>query len=350
MIPQIEPLIAERDADAVYKYMRSGGWLTEYKQTERFEGMLSEYLGVKHVICVTSGTVALYLALKVIRANEFVAVPDFTMIATYNTATWSETWNWTDSWLVDVEPDTFCMDLGMVPRGRGALIYVPINGRCGDMHQVQEFCAENRLTLIEDACQAFGSDWNGKKLGTFGDVGVFSFSPHKIITTGQGGAVVTDNDDIAARVRKLKDFARVAPGVDEFDGIGYNFKFTDLQATVGIEQLKTIDWRIKRKKEIFAGYVERLGAERLPATDLSQTVPWFVDILVDERDRFIEHMQDHGIGTRPFYPAVHDVFKTGGDFPVASDISRRGVWLPSSLKLTDSDLDKTCDAINSFTA
>jgi perosamine synthetase len=355
-IHQIEPYLTEREVEAVSSYLRSGGWLTEFKHTEEFEAKIAEFLGVKYAVVVTSGTVALYLALLAldIGAGDSVVVPDYTMIATPNTVRWTGA----KVILADVERDTLCLDLDQVHLSENtkALIYVPINGRSGDMDKVVAFCRNNDLHLLEDACQAFGSKWNDRNLGTIGEIGVFSFTPHKIITTGQGGAVVTDSPELYEKIKKLKDFHRTRPGVDIHTGIGYNFKFTDLQSVVGIEQLKIIEHRIERKKAIYSAYQEGLASldivEFLP-TNLDQTVPWCMDLILKyvSRDDFVSFLKDKGIGSRPFYPPVHTQVpyaKVQGSFVATTDIVSQGIWLPSSIGLGEEGLQYIIDKIQNF--
>ena len=358
-INQIEPYITENEKKAVADYMDSGGWLTEHKKTEEFERMIADFLGVKYAVVVTSGTAALYLSLLAlgIGKGDSVIVPDYTMIATPNAVKWAGA----DVVLCDIERDTLCLDLDKIenykpklPFLTRAMIYVPVNGRSGDMNKVVDFCKRKDLFLIEDACQAFGSKYDNKYLGTFGDVGIFSFTPHKIITTGQGGAIVTNNKDIYDKVKKLKDFYRTAPGVDVHAGIGFNFKFTDLQAVIGIEQLKGIEGRIERKKAIYRMYRAELWGvdfiEMVP-TDLHQTVPWFVDILLKgvDRAKFISYLKENGIGSRPFYPPVHvqEPYLNSVHFPLdfVSGISFHGVWLPSSIGISSDEIAYVCDVI-----
>ena len=368
-INQIEPLITENEVKAMMEYLQGDGWLTEFKKTEEFEQMIADFLGVKYCVVATSGTGALYLALLAagIGKGGEVIVPDYTMIATPNAVKWAEA----EVRLCDVDKNNLCLDLNgkidyeVLKFNIKAMICVSINGRSGNMDEVVKFCANNDLILIEDACQAFGSKWNDKYLGTFGDVGVFSFSPHKIITTGQGGAIVTDNKEIYEKVKKLKDFHRTKPGVDVHDGIGYNFKFTDLQAVIGLEQLKEINYRINRKGEIYGAYLAGLLGvefiEMLP-TDLDQTVPWFVDILLKDvyREDFISYLEQNGIGSREFYPRIHyqdpyadynqvlDEFGGIIKHNAQVDFSHKGVWLPSSINLSMDDIKYICEVIKKF--
>lgn len=355
-INQVEPYITENEIRAVNEYMRSGGWLTEYEKTALFEKMITEFLGVKYAVVVPNGTIGLYLALLAagIGRGDSVIVPDYTMIASPNSVLWANS----EVLLCDTERDTLCLDIQRVPTREDirALMYVSINGRCGDMGEIVDYCKEREILLIEDACQSFGSKWNGKFMGTFGDIGVFSFSPHKIITTGQGGAIVTNNEDYYAKVKKLKDFSRVKPGVDIHTGIGYNFKFTDLQAVLGIEQLKTIEFRIRRKKEIYRSYMDALSDKKhhfsfLPI-DLSQVVPWFIDVICEvPREAVVKALADNKIGSRPFYPPIHsqEPYKMqSGDFHVTEQLATRGLWLPSSLSLTQEDIQRVAEVLGNL--
>ena len=216
--------------------------------------------------------------------------------------------------LIDIDPKNLCLDLEAVKKAvtpkTKAIMLVTINGRYPDMEKFVEFAKDNNLFLVEDAAQSLGSKYKGKHLGTFGDVGSFSFSTPKIITTGQGGALVTDNEDLYKKILKIKDFGRIKSGVDYHESIGYNFKFTDLQAVIGVEQMKKMDWRVQRKKEIYKLYQDLLKDVteiEFIETDLDDTAPWFIDILVpaDKREKLILFLTENGIGTRQFYPAIH---------------------------------------------
>lgn len=355
-IHQIEPLITENEVKAMTEYLQGDGWLTEFKKTEEFEQMIADFLGVKYAVVVTSGTAALYLSLLAlgIGPGDSVMVPDYTMIATPNAVKWTGA----DVILCDVDKNNLCLDLRKIKSVAKvkAMIYVPINGRSGNMNGVIDFCNTNHLCLIEDACQAFGSKWNDKFLGTFGCVGVFSFTPHKIITTGQGGAIVTNSEKIYTRIKKLKDFCRTKPGVDVHTGVGFNFKFTDLQAVIGIEQMRKIDYRINRKGEIYGMYLAGLHGvefiEMLPI-DGDQTVPWFVDVILKEgyREDFISYLEQNGIGSRQFYPLIHyqePYSNYGIIFDAKKCFSFRGVYLPSSINLSMEDIKYICDVIKKF--
>lgn len=357
-IPQMEPWFDEAEANAVAEYMRSGGWVMEFKKTEEFERLLAEYTGARYCVMTTNGTISLTLAMLVLgfKPGDEVLVPNFTMIASPNSAKLVGI----KPVLIDIEPSTLCMDLhaaerAITPRTR-ALMYVAFNGRSGDMTRVQEFCHSHNLFLIEDAAQALGSFYNSKHLGTFGEIGSFSFSVPKIITTGQGGALVTDDETLAKKLRQLKDFGRSRGGTDIHNEWGWNFKFTDIQAVIGIEQMKKLPRRVERKRAIYRKYAQGLGGmggvEIVP-TNLENTAPWFIDIFVDDPDALMAYLKERGIGSRRVYLAIHmqKIYAPeyrSAPFPVSERAAARGLWLPSSGQLSDGDIDRVVNAIKEY--
>lgn len=353
----MEPWIGEEEKKAMAEYLDSGGWLTEFKRTREFERMVSDYVGSKFACAVNNGTVSLALALMGlgIGRDEEVIVPDYTMIASANSVVLAGA----KPVLVDIDCKTLCLDLDLVeevitPRTK-AIMFVSINGRYTDMRRLTFIANRYDLLLIEDAAQSLGSRCEGKHLGTFGDVGSFSFSFAKIITTGQGGMLVTDSEQLYQRIRMIKDFGRPKGGVDYHEILGFNFKFSDLQAVIGIEQMKKLDWRVRRKKEIYKLYRDLL--EDIPEidfieTNLNDTTPWYIDILIEkDRDKLISFLDRRGIGARPFYPAIHTqppYSYVECTFENSEYVSQRGVWLPSASFLTDEDIKRVCSEIRSF--
>lgn len=359
-IYQMEPWIGKEEQEAVYSYLGSGGWLTEFKKTTEFERMIAEFLGVKHACVMTNGTVTLFAALQAlgIGVGDEVIVPNFSMIASANAVVLTGA----KPILVDIVEKDLCIDFDLVERAitgkTKALMFVSLNGRSPDMYKVVSFCKKHKLYLIEDAAQSLGSKWNGKYLGTFGEIGSFSFSTPKVITTGQGGALVTDSNDLIKKIRQIKDFGRVKSGVDKHIALGYNFKFTDLQAVIGIEQMKKLSTRIKRKKEIYHLYqimLSNVKGIKFIQTNLENTSPWFVDVLADRRDQLIQYLLENNIGTRTFYTSINtqapysrqSEYKDKS-FPVSEEISVRGLWLPSSLFLNDETISDICKVIRKF--
>lgn len=354
-INQMEPWIGEEEKRAVMEYLDSGGWLTEYKKTQEFEQMIADYVGSKYVSVNNNGTVSLFSAIMAlgIGAGDEVIVPDYTMIASANAVVLAGA----KPVFVDIDKKNFCIDLylaekAITPKTK-AIMLVTINGRYPDMNKAVDLARSHNLFLIEDACQSLGSRYQGKHLGTFGDVGCFSFSSPKIITTGQGGAVATDNEELYEKVSKIKNFGRIGSGVDYHVMLGYNFKFTDLQAVIGIEQMKKLDWRVQRKKEMFALYQSQF--EDVPEvefidTNLEDTSPWFIDPLVPEPQGLADFLKERGIGTRPFYPPIHSQPPYGleSEYPNTEYVSSHGLWLPSSSFLSDEDITRVCDEIKAY--
>ena len=215
-------------------------------------------------------------------------------------------------------------------------------------------CKERNIYLIEDAAQSLGSFYKGTHLGRFGEIGIFSFSMPKIITTGQGGALITDDDKLADRIKRIRDFGRDAGGSDHYLSKGWNFKFSDFQAVIGIEQMKKLPWRVERKKEMGRLYDKFLGdipeVEIIP-TNYDDTAPWFFDILCDRRRELQAYLKDNNVGTRPFYPPLHSEPAYGYEdlrFPVTEEVAARGLWLPSSIFVTDEQIVYVCEKIREF--
>ena len=359
-IPQMEPWFGEEETAAVTEYMRSGGWLMEFRKTREFEQMIADYTGAKHCIVTNNGTISLTLAAIAcgIQAGDEVIIPNYTMIASPNSVCMFGA----VPVFADVERDTLCLDIekakaAITPKTR-AIMFVNANGRApkAGIDAFVKLANERGLILIEDAAQALGCRYaDGRHMGLVGQVGSFSFSVPKVISTGQGGALITNDDGVAQRLRKLKDFGRVAGGTDVHDSIGYNFKFTDLQACVGIEQMKKLNWRTERKKQIMRRYREKL-ARMNPITlfdqDLETTTPWFIDLLCEDRNALQAHLKERGIGTRVMYPPINsqEAYQRAGSYPVSEMVGDKGLWLPSSSQLSDEQIDTVCDAIRSFYA
>ena len=354
-IPQMEPSIDDKEANAVQEYLSSSPWLTEFKKTEEFENMLCKYTGSKYCVVVTNGTISLTLALLAcgVGVGDEVIVPNLTMIATPNSAKLIGA----EPVFVDVNKENLCMNLDEAEKAitekTKALIYVSLNGRTENPLVVKEFCDKHNIAFIEDAAQSLGSFYDGKHIGTFSDIGSISFSAPKIITTGQGGALLTNNVKLYDKLKKLKDFGRDSGGNDIHDTIGYNFKFTDLQAVIGIEQMKKLESRVKRKKEMYKLYYQNLkdveGIEFI-STDLNIVAPWFIDIYTNDPDKLIAYLKDQNIGSRKIYPPINKqkAYKISETFLVTEEYTSKGLWLPSSVRLTDEEINNICNTIKEF--
>jgi perosamine synthetase len=358
MIPQMEPWFGEEEASAVCNYMRSGGWLMEHRTTREFESMIAAYTGAAHCIVTNNGTISLTLAALAcgLQAGDDVIVPNYTMIASANSVFMFGA----NPIFVDVEPETLCLDIdktkaALTPKTRAIMLVTP-NGRYpkAGIEPFVRLAEERGLILIEDAAQSLGSRFpDGRHIGRAGMIGSFSFSTSKVISTGQGGCLITDDEEMANRLRRLKDFGRIAGGTDVHDSIGYNFKFTDLQACVGIEQMKKLTERIERKKQILLRYqqaLDRVKTVRFFEQDLKNTTPWFIDVLCERRNQLQDHLKERGIGTRAMYSPINrqKAYHCAGSYPVSELVGEKGLWLPSSSRLSDEQIDRVSDAIRQF--
>lgn len=357
-IPQMEPWFGKEEKKAICDYMDEGGWITEFKRTQRFEQMIAEYTGAKHCIVVNNGTISLTLAALAcgIKAGNEVIIPNYTMIASPNSVFMFGA----KPVFVDVESSTLVLDYTMtkkaITKKTKAIMLVSSNGRYPKVGiaKFKRLAKKHNLYLIEDAAQSLGSFYpNGKHIGTEGIVGSFSFSAPKVISTGQGGALITNDDNIALKIRRLKDFGRAKGGTDFHDSIGYNFKFTELQACIGIEQMKKLQWRINRKKEILKLYRKLLKKTKQVCffeQDLKHTTPWFIDVLVNNRGKLQIYLKENNIGTRIMYPPINKqvAYKYPGNFPVSNLVGEKGLWLPSASQLTNKNIEYVTKKIREF--
>lgn len=357
-IPQMRPLFGVEEKTELMAYLDEDGFFTEFKKTETFERQIAEYVGAKHCIVVNNGTVSLTLAAIALGVGpgDEVIVPNYTMIATPNSVKMVGA----VPVFVDVEPDTLVMDIALAraaitPRTK-AIMLVSANGRAprAGIAAFEALSRETGIPIIEDAAQSLGSFYaDGRHVGRAGAVASLSFSAPKIISTGQGGALFTDDDALADRLRRLKDFGRAAGGTDVHDSIGYNFKFTELQACVGLAQMRQLPGRVVRKKEIWRRYQEGLAGVAgidLFDHDLNLCTPWFIDCRAERRDELVAHLKSAGIGTRTMYPPIHQqkAYALPGSHPVAEGIGRDGLWLPSMIQLSDAQIGRICDTIHRF--
>ncbi len=358
VIPQMEPSFGAEEAELVNQYMANPGFITEYKRTAEFEQKLCEFTGARHCIVVNNGTVSLMaigMALGIGDGDE-VIVPNYTMIASANAFAVLGA----RIVFADVEPQTLCLDVRqaeacLTPRTK-AIVLVNANGRSpqAGIDAFISLAARAGVALVEDAAQALGSYYPcGTHMGLRGLVGSLSFSAPKIISTGQGGALLTNDDAMAEKLRYIKDFGRSSGGQDYHPRFGLNFKFTELQACVGLAQMGKLRDRMVRKKQIqqrFEAGLANVPQVRLFPHDLGRITPWFVDAVVEERDALMAHLKTAGVNTRKMYPPLSQqpIYQQDGSFPVAEEIGSKGLWLPSHSHLIDTQIDYVCAAIAEF--
>lgn len=354
----MEPWFGSEEKQALNQYMDEGGWLTEFKRTAEFEQNIADYTNAKHCIVVNNGTISLTLMAIAagLKAGDEVIIPNYTMVATPNAIKIFGA----IPVFVDVEDESLCMDLNAAERAitpkTKALFYVNANGRSPNngIDAYKKLCEHHNLIFLEDSAQSLGSFFpDGRHQGTVGLAGSFSFSSPKIISTGQGGAIITNDDVMAHRLKRLKDFGRSSGGNDIHDSIGFNSKFTELQAVVGIEQMKKLAWRVERKKDIYRLYKKQLADCRnikFFKQDLSCSTPWFIDLLAEDRDNLQCYLKNKQIGTRLMYPPINKqkAYQLPGEHPVSELVGIKGLWLPSAAQLKDEQIIYICEQIKEF--
>jgi len=347
----MNPVYDQSEIDSVTEYMNSGGWIMEHTKTREMEQLICDYTGAEYAHMVPSATAGLLIAamLSDVKPHQEFSVPAYTQAATANGAILMGA----KPDIIDVDPRTYTIDFDKVSLNSKLVFVTSINGRYPEYAQkyIEKYREQGRF-VVEDAAQALGSWHNGKHIGTMGDVGVFSFGAPKIITTGQGGCIVTNRKDLSDQIHAIKNFGRTV-GVGEVYNIrGMNFKFTDLQAAFGVEQIRKLPAVVERKREIFALYQELLSdVAEFVDTDLTQATPTYPEILVDRRDELAEHLRNNNIGCRAVYYSLSSQpfhSKWASNTPVTDYIAKRGLQLPSQVNLTDHDIAEIADLVKKF--
>ena len=369
MIPVNEPSIGQEELAKVTACVKSNWISSQGRFLREFEEKFAAYCGVRYGIATTSGTAALHLALAAlsIGPGDEVLIPTFTMAAT----AFAVCYCGARPVFIDSEPDTFALDANRVSeylRHQGkkgplkvkAILPVHLYGHPADLDPILELARNYSLAVIEDAAEAHGAEYKGKRCGSLGDLGCFSFYANKIITTGEGGMVVTDNPGLADRSRRLKDLAHDPQKRFMHTEVGFNYRMTNLQAALGIAQLKKIERHIQKKRWMAREYGQ--GLEGLPGLTLpgekpwAKNVYWMYALLVEKefgftRDQLMVFLREKGVDTRAFFIPMHlqPVFSDGprkakksGPFPVSENIARKGLYLPSGLTLTQSQIQSVC--------
>ena len=353
---QVEPLISQEDIKNVNTYISSGSWVTENNVTKELENDIKNYLGRDYAVAVPNGTIAIYLSLLSagITDGMKVAVPNLTMIATINAVLWANA----EPIMIDVD-ESLCMSyekLLEVDEKIDCVLFVPLNGRTGEGEQIQKWCKENEVIFIEDSAHALGSSYESKKCGSLGELSILSFTPHKIITMGQGGMVLTDDEKLYNYLISIKTFNRSKDKSDWHEGFGLNFKITDLQASLGLSQFKKLDFFIEKKLKTLKYYQKNIQSDDIKVRPFKQNeLPWFFDIELnseDEKEEIKKYLDENGIETRDFYPALSsqkylDMYKSD-NLEFSENIYNTLLWLPSGNNLSEEQLSYICKTISNY--
>ncbi len=364
-IPVNETLLTEAARQNVIDVMDSG-WISSAGPTvSQFEQRFAEHLGVKHALTTPSGTTALHLAMATlgIGPGDEVIVPNFTMIAPVNAILYVGA----KPVFVDCEPDIYTLDPALIERSitprTKAIMPVHIYGHSADMDPILSIARAHRLLVVEDAAEAHGARYKGRWCGTMSDISAFSFYANKLVTTGEGGMLVTDNDNWAARARSLRDMAHSPLQRFVHTEVGFSYRMTSLQAAVGLGQLAEIGRFIAKKVAMADHYQRRLRGVRglvLPSTRAwASNVYWMYAVTVKEnaahsRDAVRALLLERGIETRDFFQACarQPMFATSEQpamlrerFPHSERAAVEGFYLPSGLALTPEQIDHVCDEL-----
>lgn len=351
-IPVYEPEINQEDVRCVFEAVNSG-WVSSIGEyINLFEKLFADYVGVNYALTVSNGTTALHLALVSlgIKEGDEVIVPDLTFVATANAVVHAGA----TPVFADIDEETWCIDPADIRKKitsrTKAIIPVHLYGHPADMDSILNIANEYGLFVIEDSAEAHGAEYKGKKVGSIGTCGVFSFYGNKIITTGEGGIITTNDQSLYERAKFLRDHAMSREKRYWHTDIGYNYRMTNLQAALGVSQLKRISNIIDRKRQIFSWYKELLsdieGLKLNPEKEWAKNVYWMVSVLFDEineetRDNIMVKLREKGIDTRPFFYPMSCMPMYGGKCVnrIAKYISERGINLPSGPNLKRDDVE-----------
>jgi perosamine synthetase len=363
-IPVSEPSLGSEDREALARCIDEGWISSEGPQVTEFEGRMAELVERRHAVAVSSGTAALDVAVEAlgIGPGDEVLVPSFTIISCVTQVVRSgATPVFVDSDPVTWNPDVAQMRARIGPRTR-AIILPHLYGLPAETGPVVEMAAEHGLHLIEDAAEAHGQSYRGRPCGSFGDVSTFSFYPNKLITSGEGGMLLTDDDELAERARRLRNLGFQPERRFVHEVLGWNYRMTNLQAALGLAQLGRWESHLARKREIGLRYLELLdgvpGIQLPPAEyDGERNLFWVVGLVVDPatgRDArdVMRSLAQRGIGSRPFFYPLHrqpvlNRMGFGNDdmLPVAELLGDQGLYLPSGVTLTDDDIVRSAQAL-----
>jgi perosamine synthetase len=375
--------LPEDDLQSVLKVLE-GPNLSMGPQITAFEKYFCDYTGAKHAIGVNSGTAGLHLCVRAagIQAGDLVLTTPFSFISSTNVILFENA----VPVFIDADPATGNIDIGRLieaahdlrtggkkaqrwlprkgaqqPGPLRAILPVDVFGQPADMDAIRKLADELGLKVIEDSCEALGSEYKGRKAGRLGDYGVFAFYPNKQITTGEGGVIVTDDDQAADFMRALRNQGR-APGDTwlQHTYMGYNYRLDEMSAALGVTQMQRIEELLLKREQVARWYDERLA--ETPGVELYQVLPettrmsWFVYVIKFakglDRDAAAQALTAAGIPVRPYFAPIHlqpyMVERFGyrpGDFPVTEDLGARGLAIPFSSVMTEGMVEQVCQAI-----
>ncbi len=360
-IPIAKPLFTGNESKYVNECIATNWISSKGKFVREFEERFAAFCEVKYGVSTCNGTAALHLALAAygIKGGDEVIVPSLTFIATANAVTFTGA----KPVFVDSSLDTWGMDPMEVKKvinsRTRAIIPVHLYGSTVDMEPVMELAKKNDIFVLEDAAEAHGAKYKGAMVGGIGHAACFSFYGNKIVTTGEGGMVVTNNSQLAEKMRVLRDHGMDPNKKYWHPFVGYNYRMTNLQAAIGCAQMEKINHILDDKKRIERGYLKRLknlpGIRFQPKQEYSENVTWMFSVLFDEdgngsnRDRAIALLKEKDIEANPFFYPIHKMPPYTNDNKLelinAEHLSARGLNLPSYTGISEYEMDRVCQCI-----
>lgn len=363
MIPVNEPAIGEKEIEYVMDCLKTGWISSTGKYIEAFEKKWANYCGMRHGIAVSNGTVALETAIKCLglTSEDEIILPTFTIISCALAIIYSGC----KPVLVDSEPRTWTIDVNKIEdkitSRTKAIMPVHIYGHPCNMDKIRDLAKRFGLIIIEDAAEAHGAEYKGEKCGGLGDISCFSFYANKIITTGEGGMVLTNNDEYAQKARSLRNLCFREDRRFYHTELGNNFRLTNMQAAIGLAQIEKIDKLIEKKRWMGSKYNEHLKdipGIILPVEEVwAKNVYWMYGIVLDNKKNIdatelAKRLKREGVDTRPFFLGMHEqpAFHSIGlfnkeSYPIAENISRQGLYLPSGLTITEKEVEEVCNLV-----
>ena len=353
-IAMAAPDISEADVQAVAEVVRSGR-LALGPKTEEFERKMAEYVGVAHAVAVSSGTSALHLIVRAlgIGPGDEVLVPSFTFAASVNAILYEGA----KPVFVDIEPDTYNLsprdlEAKITPRTK-AVMAVDVFGHPVEWDEILPVAEKHGLKVIDDSCEALGARYKGEMVGRFGDAAAFAFYPNKQMTTGEGGIIVTNDSELAALARSMRNQGRGSMGAWlEHERLGYNYRLNEMSAALGVTQLARIDRLLARRRQVAEAYNEALaGVEglRLPAVRPHARMSWFVYVVTLEpgldSEALMRYLQERGVPTRAYFSPIHqqpyvrEILGSDHGLPNTEAIADRTLALPFGPHLDHEDVD-----------
>jgi perosamine synthetase len=349
MILQFEPMMTKDYAKVVYDQIASN-WIGFGPRIKEFEDVIAKYVNVKNAIAVSSGTSALLTAMVAIGIGpgSKVIVPNYSFVAAFNVVRFLGA----VPIIVDINEETLCLDFREMKKSCAqhdidAVVFINHNGYVGEkLIEIINFCRKNRIKTIEDAACAIGQWYNGRHAGTFGDIGCFSFSVPKIITTGQGGMLITDNAVLALRCKEIVDQGSLTWRKDGYHkNVGLNFKFNEISAALGLAQFENLDKIFSMRRDNYRRFIDKgLNLHYYPAD--YENGPWMNVLMGIEAKKTMNKLAKYDIQSKMYYRPIHqNVELDSDDYPIAEKVFKETLYLPSSFNLSIENIDCICDII-----